>query len=173
VGAALIEKLRAAGAERIIAVDIKPCIGRVDEFVLADLSSPSSNDGAVWRLPERIDVLINNAGVVATRDIPVMIGVNVLAPRKLISVLQHRMPPGGAIVNTASAAGGGLMDRRAPIRQLLAIEEWGRAHDWVHAHPSLTQNAYGFSKECAQALTLPMRRRCPSAESDSTVSALL
>jgi NAD(P)-dependent dehydrogenase (short-subunit alcohol dehydrogenase family) len=37
---------------------------------------------------------------------------------------------------------------------LLAIEDWGRALDWVHAHPSLKQDAYGFSKECAQALTL-------------------
>jgi NAD(P)-dependent dehydrogenase (short-subunit alcohol dehydrogenase family) len=154
VGGALIEKLRVAGAERIIAVDIKPCNGPVDEFVLADFSVPSSIDDAVWQLPERIDVLINNAGVAATREIPVMIGVNVLAPRRLISVLQHRMQPGSAVVITASAAGSGFMSRLALIRQLLAIADWGRALDWVHAHPNLMQNAYGFSKECAQALTL-------------------
>ncbi len=154
VGAALIEKLRTAGAERIIAVDIKPCNGPADEFVLADLSDPAAIDDAVWRLPDQIDVLINNAGVAATQEIPVVMGVNVLAPRKLISVLQHRMQRGSAIVVTASAAGGGFSERLAQILELLAIENWGGALDWVHAHPELTQNSYGFSKECAQVLTL-------------------
>jgi NAD(P)-dependent dehydrogenase (short-subunit alcohol dehydrogenase family) len=154
VGAALIEKLRGADAERIIAVDIKPCDGPADDFILADLSDPSAIDDAVWRLPERIDVLISNAGVAATQSIPVVMGVNVLAPRKLISVLQHRMPSGGAVVITASTAGGGFMERLTPILELLAIEDWSRALDWVHAHPELTQNSYGFSKECAQVLAL-------------------
>jgi NAD(P)-dependent dehydrogenase (short-subunit alcohol dehydrogenase family) len=154
VGAALIEKLRAAGAERIIAVDIKRCDGPVDHCILADLSDPSAIDDAVGRLPDRIDVLINNAGVAATQTLAVVMGVNVFAPRKLISMVRHRMPPGSAVVITASTAGGGYMDRLAEILELLAVDDWGRALDWVNAHPELTQNSYGFSKECAQVLTL-------------------
>jgi NAD(P)-dependent dehydrogenase (short-subunit alcohol dehydrogenase family) len=154
VGASVIEKLRGAAAERIIAVDIKPCNGPVDEFILADLSDPSAIDDTVSRLPERVDVLISNAGVAATQSIPVVMGVNVLAPRRLISLLQHRMPSGSAVVITASTAGGAFMERLAQIMELLAIEDWNRALDWVHAHPELTQNSYGFSKECAQVLTL-------------------
>lgn len=154
VGAALVDRLRAAHAERIIALDIKPCNGPVHEFILADLSDPFAIDDAIRRLPENIHVLFNNAGVAATLPLPIVIGVNVLAPRRLIAGLHQRMPPGSAIINTASTAGGGFMERLAQILELLAIDDWCQSLDWVEAHPGLTQNPYGFSKECAQVLTL-------------------
>ena len=154
VGAALIDRLRAAHVERIVAVDIKACDGPIDEFIGADLSDPIATDDAIQRLPERIDVLFNNAGVAATLPTPVVVGVNVLAPRRLIAGLQQRMPSGSAIVNTASTAGGGFMERLPQILELLAIDDWRQSLDWVQAHPELTQNPYGFSKECAQVLTL-------------------
>jgi NAD(P)-dependent dehydrogenase (short-subunit alcohol dehydrogenase family) len=154
VGAALVDRLRAAHAEQIVALDIKPCNGPVDEFIAADLSDPVAIDEAIHQLPDSIDVLFNNAGVAATLPLRVVIGVNVLAPRRLIAGLHRRMPPGSAIVNTASTAGGGFMERMAQILELLAIDDWSQALDWVEAHPGLTQNAYGFSKECAQVLTL-------------------
>jgi NAD(P)-dependent dehydrogenase (short-subunit alcohol dehydrogenase family) len=154
VGAALVDRLRAAHAEQIIALDIKPCNGPADQFISADLSDPCAIDDAVHRLPESINVLFNNAGVAATLPLPVVIGVNVLAPRRLIAGLHRRMPPGSAIVNTASTAGGGFMERMTQILELLAIDDWHQSLDWVEAHPGLTQNAYGFSKECAQVLTL-------------------
>ena len=153
VGAALIDRLRAANAEQIVALDIKPCRG-VDQLIIADLSDASVLDEAIDQLPGRIDVLFNNAGVAATLPIPVVMGVNVLAPRKLIASLQQRMPSGGAVVNTASTAGGGFMERLTQILELLTIDDWRQALDWVQAHPELTQNPYGFSKECAQVLTL-------------------
>jgi NAD(P)-dependent dehydrogenase (short-subunit alcohol dehydrogenase family) len=154
VGAALVDRLRAAHAERIIALDIKPCSGPIDQFILADLSDPFAIDDAIRRLPESIDVLFNNAGVAATVPLPAVIGVNVLAPRRLIAGLHQRMPPGSAIVNTASTAGGGFMERMTQIVELLAIDDWSESLEWVAAHPECTQNVYGFSKECAQVLTL-------------------
>jgi NAD(P)-dependent dehydrogenase (short-subunit alcohol dehydrogenase family) len=154
VGAALIDRLRAAHAEQIIALDIKPCNGPIDQFILADLSDPVAIGDAIHRLPESIDVLFNNAGVAATLPLPVVMGVNVLAPRRLIAGLNQRMPPGSAVVNTASTAGGGFMERMEQILELLAIDDWRQCLDWVAAHPGLTQNPYGFSKECAQVLTL-------------------
>ncbi|HWF27751.1 MAG TPA: SDR family oxidoreductase [Mycobacterium sp.] len=154
VGAALIDKLRAAHAERIIALDIKRCNGPIDQFILADLSDPFAVDDAIQRLPDSIDVLFNNAGVAATLPIPAVMGVNVLAPRRLIAALQHRMPPGSAVVNTASTAGGGFIQRMTQILELLTIDDWRQSLDWVEAHPELTQNPYGFSKECTQVLTL-------------------
>jgi NAD(P)-dependent dehydrogenase (short-subunit alcohol dehydrogenase family) len=154
VGAALVDRLRAANAEQIIALDIKPCSGPVDQFIPADLSDRVAIDDAIHRLPDSIDVLFNNAGVAATLPLRVVMGVNVLAPRRLIATLHQRMPPGSAVVNTASTAGGGFMERMPQILELLAIDDWREALDWVEAHPGLTQNAYGFSKECAQVLTL-------------------
>jgi NAD(P)-dependent dehydrogenase (short-subunit alcohol dehydrogenase family) len=154
VGAALVNRLRATHAERIIALDIKPCNGPIDQLIVADLSDPFAIDDAIHRLPESIDVLFNNAGVAATLPLPVVMGVNVLAPRRLIAGLRQRMSPGSAVVNTASTAGGGFMERMAQILELLAIDDWPRSLDWVEKHPELTQNSYGFSKECAQVLTL-------------------
>ncbi|MCA2355786.1 SDR family oxidoreductase [Mycobacterium intracellulare] len=170
VGAVLIERLRAAQAERIIALDIKPCTGPVDQFILADLSDPFAIDDAIRQLPASIDVLFNNAGVASTLPTPIVMGVNVLAPRRLIEGLQHRMPPGSAVVNTASTAGGGFMERIAQILELLAIGDWRRSLEWVDAHPELTQNPYGFSKECAQVLTL--LQATPLAKRDIRINSV-
>ena len=156
VGAALITQLRAAGAAQIIALDIKPCQGPVDHTITVDLSNPQAIDDAVRQLPPVIDVLFNNAGVAATLPTEVVMAVNILAPRKLIADLTQRIPAGGAVVNTASTAGGGYLERLNDIQALLAIEDWQEALDWVAARPGLTNNPYGFSKECAQVLTLQL-----------------
>jgi NAD(P)-dependent dehydrogenase (short-subunit alcohol dehydrogenase family) len=154
VGAALVEQLRAAGAARIVALDIKDCDGPVDQSIRVDLSDPLAIDEAISALPQTIDVLFSNAGVAATLPTDVVMAVNVLAPRRLISVLQERIPAGGAVVVTASSAGNGYLERMTDIQTLLAIDDWHEALDWVHDHPALTHNPYGFSKECAQVLTL-------------------
>jgi NAD(P)-dependent dehydrogenase (short-subunit alcohol dehydrogenase family) len=158
VGAALVEQLRAAGAARIIALDIKRCGGPVDQSIPVDLSDPLAIDEALSRLPDSIDVLFNNAGVAATMPTDIVMAVNVLAPKKLIAALQHRMPAGGAVVITASTAGGGYVERLREIQQLLAIDGWSEALNWVREHPALTNNPYGFSKECAQVLTLQLAK---------------
>lgn len=154
VGAALVEQLRAAGAAHIVALDIKPCRGPVDETVTVDLSDPLAIDEAISKLPETVDALFNNAGVAATLPTEIVMAVNVLAPRRLINGLQHRMPPGSAVAITASSAGGGYPERLADIQSLLQIDDWPAALEWVRQHPALTNNPYGFSKECAQVLTL-------------------
>ncbi|BBX65997.1 short-chain dehydrogenase [Mycobacterium saskatchewanense] len=163
VGAALVEQLRAAGAAHIVALDIKPCRGPVDETIPVDLSDPLAIDEAISRLPETIDALFNNAGVAATLPTEIVMAVNVLAPRRLIDGLQHRMPSGSAVVITASSAGGGYQQHLRDIQSLLDIDDWQTALEWVRQNPALTNNPYGFSKECAQVLTLqwaiPLARR--------------
>ncbi|HEY0229084.1 MAG TPA: SDR family oxidoreductase [Mycobacterium sp.] len=163
VGAALVEQLRTAGAAHIVALDIKPCTGPVDQTIPVDLADPLAIDEAISRLPDTIDVLFNNAGVAATMPTEIVLAVNVLAPKRLITGLQHRMPPGSAVVNTASTAGGGYPERLADIQTLLGIDDWQAALAWVRQRPHLTNNPYGFSKECAQVLTLqwstPLGRR--------------
>jgi NAD(P)-dependent dehydrogenase (short-subunit alcohol dehydrogenase family) len=162
VGAALVKQLRPAGAARIIALDIKPCRGPVDQTISVDLADPLAIDEAISKLPDTIDVLFNNAGVAATLPTEIVVAVNVLAPRRLINGLQHRMPPGSAVVITASTAGGGYSDRLADIQTLLDIDDWQAALAWVRQRPQLTNNPYGFSKECAQVLTLQWAMRLGS-----------
>lgn len=156
VGAALVEQLRAAGAAHIVALDIKPCQGPVDQTITVDLSDPLAIDEAISKLPETIDVLFSNAGVAATLPTEIVMAVNVLAPRKLINGVKHRMPRGSSVVITASTAGGGYPQRLTDIQELLDIEDWHSALEWVRQHPALTYNPYGFSKECAQVLTLKL-----------------
>ena len=158
VGAVLVEQLHGAGAARIIALDTKRCSGPVDQTIPVDLADSLAVNEALSRLPDSIDVLFNNAGVAATLPTDIVMAVNVLAPKKLIAGLQQRMPPGSAIVNTASTAGGGYPERLAEIQRFLAIDDWNAALDWVRAHPALTNNPYGFSKECTQVLTLQLAK---------------
>src|SRR4051794_39637312 len=106
VGAELVTLLRDLGAARIIGLDRNPAHG-VDTFIEVDLADPASIDAAVGDLTGRIDVLFNNAGVAATLPAKTVMAVNVLAPRRLTFALLDRMSTGGAIVNTASTAGGG------------------------------------------------------------------
>jgi NAD(P)-dependent dehydrogenase (short-subunit alcohol dehydrogenase family) len=158
VGAALVKQLHAAGAARIIALDIKRCSGPVDQNIPVDLSDPLAINEALSRLPDSVDVLFNNAGVTATFPTGIVMAVNVLAPKKLIAGLQQRMPAGSSIVNTASTAGSGYVERLAEIQRFLAIDDWKVALEWVTDHPALTNNSYGFSKECAQVLTLQLAK---------------
>src|SRR6202034_1239014 len=143
----LLEQLRTAGATRIVVLDIKPCNGPVDQTIPVDLSDPLAIDGAIRRLPDTTAVRFNNAGAAATRPAEIVLAVNVLAPRRLITGLQHRMPPGSAVVITASTAGGGYPEHLADIQALLDIDDWQAALAWVRQHPHLTNNPYGFSKE--------------------------
>jgi NAD(P)-dependent dehydrogenase (short-subunit alcohol dehydrogenase family) len=154
VGAELVTLLRGAGPERIIAVDIKACDGPVDDTIITDLADPEAIDDMILRLPAIVDTLFYNAGVAATLPPEVVMAVNVLAPRKLITAASDRMPPGGAVVITASAAGNRYVDHLAEIQELLAISDWHEALAWVRDRTVFAEEPYGFSKECAQVLTL-------------------
>ena len=156
VGAELVTTLRSAGAERITTVDIKACDGPIDDTIIADLADPHAIDDMILRLPAVIDTLFYNAGVAATLPPEVVMAVNVLAPQKLIKAASDRMPPGSAIVITASTAGNRYADHLAEIEGLLAISDWDQALEWVRDRPALAVEPYGFSKECAQVLTLQL-----------------
>ena len=160
VGAALVARLAELGATRVTVLDRQPPAGAGDgvAYVEADLADPDAVDAAVDRIEGDVDVLFNNAGVAATLPTDVVMAVNVLAPSRLMRRLLPRMPPGGAVVNTASAAGGGFHQHLAQIVDLLAIEDWGAALAWVAEHPELTADPYAFSKECLQVLTLHAAR---------------
>jgi len=72
--------------------------------------------------------------------------------------LLERIPAGGAIVNTASIAGGRWSERLGAITELLEIEDWEQALAWVDSHPEETTDPYSFSKECVQVHTMRSAR---------------
>ena len=82
------------------------------------------------------------------------------------------MPPGSAQSSiTASTAGGGYPERLSRSRSCWASTTGLRPLNWVSEHPTLTNNPYGFSKECAQVLTLNWQGRWANVEFASTARA--
>jgi NAD(P)-dependent dehydrogenase (short-subunit alcohol dehydrogenase family) len=117
--------------------------GKVDSFV-SDLSSMSDVEAfakAVTDKHEKLDVLINNAGVLKTANVrteeglDVRFAVNTIAPYLLTKKLLPLIPKHGRVVNVSSAAQapvnlealagkGQLSDNEAYAQSKLAITMW-------------------------------------------------
>jgi NAD(P)-dependent dehydrogenase (short-subunit alcohol dehydrogenase family) len=148
VGAALLDLLAELGAPEVTVIDIKEPSGPHARFVEANLSDQTAVEAAAAQIDGRIDVLFNNAGVAATQAPRVVLAVNYLALRRLSERLLDQIPAGGAIVNTASIAGGRWSEHLAEINALLDIGDWDASLDWVDANlDAVGGDSYGFSKE--------------------------
>lgn len=148
VGAALLDLLAEIGAPEVTVVDVKAPSGSHATFLEADLSDEAAVDDVVARIAGPVDVLFNNAGVAATRPPRVVLAVNYLALRRLSERLLDRIPAGGAIVNTASIAGGRWPEHVTQIDELLDIGDWDASLDWVEANlDAVGGDSYSFSKE--------------------------
>ncbi len=148
VGAALLDLLAELGAPEVTVIDIKEPSGPHARFVEANLSDQTAVEAAAAQIDGRIDVLFNNAGVAATQAPRVVLAVNYLALRRLSERLLDQIPAGGAIVNTASIAGGRWSEHLAEINALLDIGDWDASLDWVDANlEAVGGDSYGFSKE--------------------------
>lgn len=152
VGAALVEVLKECGAERVTVIDRHEPTGPADRFLPVDLSDPAAIDAAVADLDGSVDVLFNNAGVAATQPDPVVLAVNVLAPRRLVAGLLDRFPAGGSIVNTASIAGNGWPANVVMLDQVLDLG-WEASLAWLDTNV-LPTDSYSFSKELVQRWTM-------------------
>jgi NAD(P)-dependent dehydrogenase (short-subunit alcohol dehydrogenase family) len=148
VGAALLDLLAEIGAPEVTVVDRKAPEGPHARFVEADLSNPAGVDTVIAAVEGPVDVLFNNAGVAATLPAPVVLAVNYLAVRRLSEGLLDRIRRGGAIVNTASTAGGGWAEHLGPISELLDLDDWQAALTWLDVNlDAVGGDSYAFSKE--------------------------
>lgn len=148
IGAALLELLAEIGAPEVTVVDIKAPEGPHARFIETDLSDKPAVAAAADAVDGPIDVLFNNAGVAATLPPRVVLAVNYLALRHLSEALLDRIPAGGAVVNTASIAGGRWAEHLGQINELLDLGEWETSLDWVDANlEDVGGDPYSFSKE--------------------------
>ena len=106
VGAALLDLLVELGGPEVTVLDIKQPTGPHTTFIACNLSERGAVDAAIAEIEGPVDVLFNNAGVASTQAPQIVLAVNYLALRRLSEKLLDRIPSGGAIVNTASIAGG-------------------------------------------------------------------
>ena len=98
--------LAAEGAE-VIGIDINENLGHVDEFYCADLSDKAAIDALVDILPDRLDGLVNNAGLPPTGSAEKLIAVNLVGLKHLTTLLVPKLGDNASIVNVASLAGFG------------------------------------------------------------------
>ena len=85
--------------------------------------------------------------------------VNYLASRMLTLGLLPQIPSGGAVVNTASMAGGGWPANLPRILELIAVPGWADSIVWLETNDDLFGDVYGFSKQVVQVFTLDVSRQ--------------
>ncbi len=163
VGAALLDVLADLDVGHVTVLDRDEPSGPHDTFLPVDLSDEQAVREAIARVDGPVHALFNNAGVADTQPPHTVLAVNYLALRTLSEGLLDRMPPGGAIVNTASLAGNLWRKRVQQIGELLDIDVrdtgWSPALDWFDANrETLGQGPYNFSKEVVEVYTLRSSR---------------
>jgi NAD(P)-dependent dehydrogenase (short-subunit alcohol dehydrogenase family) len=159
VGAALIEVLDELDVEHVTVLDVKPPSGPHDRYLETNLGDETALAAAIEEISGPVHVLFNNAGVADTSPSRTVIAVNYLALRRLSESLLDRIPDGGAIVNTASTAGGQWATHLEPITELLDLDDWDATLEWIDTNlAALAVPPYFFSKELVQAYTLRSSR---------------
>ena len=154
MGAETTSMLLDAGAN-VYAVDIAGVDQAVHKYVRCDLGDPASIEVAVGALPDRVDVLMNCAGIPGkTRfsDLQVL-QVNFLGLRMLTEAVFSRIPSGGSVVNIASIAGGRWFEHVPQIAELVATPDFAAGSAWIEGN-TLPNDAYSFSKELVQFYTM-------------------
>lgn len=122
---------------------------------VCDLGQTSSIDRVVADLPDRIDVLMNCAGIPnGGRFSPVeVMRVNWLGLRHLTEALLPRMGPEASVVHIASTAGRGWPDRLAAHHELMAAATFDEGLAWIEGNSEIVGDGYPFSKEAVQFYT--------------------
>jgi len=158
----------------VTVLDLKAPSGPHGTFIETNLGDRAALDDAIAGIDGPVHALFNNAGVADTQTSPTVLAVNFLAVRRLTEGLLDQIPEGGAVVNTASTAGGQWPSRVELLSRLLDIADWDDClAAAVDALPSMSVAPYMFSKELVQYYTLresrPLVRRgirinsvCPS-----------
>jgi NAD(P)-dependent dehydrogenase (short-subunit alcohol dehydrogenase family) len=165
VGAALLDVLAELDVAHVTVLDLNPPSGPHDAFVATDLSQERAVRDAIEQMRatgELVHALFNNAGVADTQPPHAVLSVNYLALRTLSEELIDAMPPGSAIVNTASTAGNTWRKRARQIDELLDVDVsggWAAALAWFDDNAAaLEQGPYNFSKEVVEVYTMRSSR---------------
>ena len=153
IGAASVQRLLAADCRVYVLDVVRPTLPQTT-FVQCDLGRPEAIDAAIATLPDRIDSLVNVAGIAGAPRPADVVAVNFLGLRHLTESLVPRISAGGSVVNVASTAGWDWQKRVDVVKSLLDTPDFAAGLEWLDENAAeWTGNPYKFSKQCAAAYT--------------------
>ncbi len=161
MGAEALRRFAESGAD-VHAIDITEAAANGETGATApthhrcDLGDRDAIDRTAADVPDRIDVLINCAGVpnggrFTGREV---MAINWLGLRHLTETLLPRMDDGGAVVHIASTAGREWATRVGIHGELMAASTFDEGLEWLDANADLFGDGYVLSKEAVQYYTL-------------------
>ncbi len=145
IGAALARALAGSG-HTVIGLDRIRCDIAGAEGMVCDLADADAIDAAIAALPGKIDAIASVAGIPGTHQPARVLGVNLLAPRRLITGVLPRMRCGGAVVTVASVAAHRNIVPPEGIVALLGAQTSGDIDAWLAEYPLSGSQAYDTSK---------------------------
>lgn len=157
IGAAVTSLLSKQGA-RVIGLD-RETSSRADRHIPVDLAREESIDAAIDAVDERIDGLVNSAGVPPTTPSALALKVNFLGTRRLATRLLDRMADGAAVVSVASVGGRQWRDHQASVLACLETERLDSADALCSAQRIVDPLGYALSKECIIVWTMMQAQR--------------
>ena len=132
----------------VVGVDRNKTEDYVDELYLADMSDRRTIKALVNALPNRIDGIVNSAGVPPTLPADIVLKVNLLGLKYFTTLMIEKLNDNSSIVNLASLAGFGWPNALEAIKasEHLDFEDVER---FMHDHKISNEGgrSYFFSKE--------------------------
>jgi NAD(P)-dependent dehydrogenase (short-subunit alcohol dehydrogenase family) len=178
IGRALCERLAADGTA-VIGLDLRPADVPGVQPLICDLSDSGAIDAAIARCGGPLGGLVNCAGLPGTHAPRRVLGVNLLAARRLAAALAERIVPGGAVVNVASVAALRSECSADDVAGILGAAD-DTALAWLERSGLEGPATYDFSKKALIALTLLHSAswlsrgvRCVSVSPGPTVTPIL
>lgn len=171
IGAAIADRLTERGAI-VIGVDrTVPPYGTAPAggFIAADLSDPAAATAVAAQIRRPVHLLVNNAGVAATRPWREVIAVNAMAPRDLARALIPAFAEGAAVVSVASQAGYDWRRSFAARTALVEAADWEEAFALVADEPDLATRSYAIAKEAliVDTIRLAVARPVPGLRANT------
>ncbi|KAB2330464.1 SDR family oxidoreductase [Cytobacillus depressus] len=157
------------GAE-VYALDIKEPALPVKKFIQVNLAEKESIDSAILQLPEKINSIMNCAGVAGVNNkgnllnpLTVMT-VNFIGARYMIEVLIPRLQEGDSISIIASAAGRKWSQKMETLLPIVDTKSFEEAQEWFNVHKDNVLADYGIAAHAAytfskEAIILWMKKR--------------
>ena len=129
-------------------------------FYRCDLSDRSSIDTTMASLPDRIDALVNVAGIADAEVKDKVIRVNFLGLRHLTEGLYGRINDHGSVTIVSSTAGLGWLQRSEVVNELLDTEDFDSGLAWARGNEGRwIKDPYTYSKQCALVYTYRLAGR--------------